>query len=107
MKTELGLLAGEYDVTPTGRLSFPKTIEGEAREVPQVAALDGAARSLLAVIDTQLKTSVLTPEQQMAVALNAAVMACSRLPGVSSVRGKIINAACEEFRKRLQAFLPR
>jgi len=63
-------------------------------------------RVALVTIDALLAESPLTPEEQAAVAINAAVMAISRMPELRESRGKIINKVSDEFKKRLQKYLP-
>lgn len=58
-------------------------------------------------VRASLQRSTLTPEQQAAVALNAATSIVRDMPGVRENRGRVINAMTAEFRKRLQMYLPR
>lgn len=71
-------------------------------------ALAAPEQVALATVDALLARSPLTPEKQMAVALNAAVLALTRM-GINwggGVRGRIIKAAEKDFAERLQKFLP-
>jgi hypothetical protein len=63
-------------------------------------------RAALSRVHALLKAAPLTDEERAAVALNAAVMLVGDMPGISAARGKVINAMCDEFRKRLQGMLP-
>lgn len=85
--------------SPTGRLN------------PSAAAFAkvGAARSLTETMNVQLVNSVLDLETQMAAAVILTALAALRVyqahPAMG--RGKLINAAVEDFRKKLQDVLPR
>lgn len=71
------------------------------------AKLMSSEQVALTAVDALLARSPLTPEKQMAVALNAAVLALSRMNiNWNAGRGRIIKAACEDLKERLQKFLP-
>lgn len=53
-----------------------------------------------------LAGSGLTPEQQVGVALVAAVLLVRDFPNVRAARGNVINGLTAEFRKKLQLLLP-
>lgn len=53
-----------------------------------------------------LGESPLAPVKQAQVALRAAAIVLATMPESQSARGKLINTACEEFRRALQATLP-
>lgn len=79
---------------------------------PDSAAPQGklmaAEQVALAAVDQLLAKSPLSPEKQAAVALNAAVLAITRM-GINwggGVRGRIIKSALDDFKERLQKFLP-
>ena len=72
----------------------------------EAGKLTNEKRALVAVTAI-LQTSPLTLEAQAAVALNVATSIVAKMPGARENRGKVINAMTTEFRKRLQAYLPR
>lgn len=96
-------------------------MNGHALKLPQRPALIGfnppanpdpveEVRSAEVVAQTTLNAllerSPLTPEKQFAVALNVAVLALARMPGMRMARGKYIKAAVEDFKTKLQRYLP-
>jgi len=60
-----------------------------------------------ATLDAMLTQSPLTPEKQFAVALNVAVLALARMPGLRMARGRYIKAALDDFKSKMQRYLPR
>lgn len=80
----------------------PAAMLGEAHK----PAMNDRQKMALAGVFALLKQSGLSAEAQTAVALNAAVALVAEVPGVAGQRGKVINAMTEEFRKRLQLYLP-
>jgi hypothetical protein len=62
-------------------------------------------KTLEAVLDV-LARAKLTDTQRAAVCLNAAAETARNVPGVERVRGKVINALCDDLRERLQKYLP-
>lgn len=84
----------------------------EATPPPAEPVPQNQERLTLAVIDTTIQASRLPPAQQVAVLLNASVLAITRMwratpaGALPPARGKVINAATEEYRRRLQKYLP-
>jgi hypothetical protein len=67
----------------------------------------GPARHLLQEMDLIIRTLPDT-DQQTAVLMNLIVMSIDRqmVAHPNAPRGKVINALCDEFRKRLQKYIP-
>lgn len=78
--------------------AFPHT------EAPQPSHSPHLARLVMADVDSRLRT--LDYETRTATLLNLLVTYAAEQPAASIRRGKFINAMVEEFRKRLQMFLP-
>jgi hypothetical protein len=72
----------------------------------QVSGMDDnqKARVMMVQMDPILRS--VPYEQRTAILLNLLVTYAAEEPAATQARGKFINAMCEEFRKRLQMYLP-
>lgn len=94
------------DNGPIGTAEAAPTISDEDAEAIRASMGDvnQQARLLMVGIDPLLRK--LPYEQRTATLLNLLVTYAAELPAAQERRGKFINAMTEEFRKRLQRYLP-
>lgn len=93
--------------TPEGRIEWPQGLgkTEEPRQAPiSIASPEQAARLLMVQTDPLFRS--LPYEQRTAVLLNLLVTYAAEQPAALQMRGKFIKGLTEEFRSRLQTYLP-